>query len=286
LSAQETQLMPQDSHETARTQFVQVGDIKIAYRRFGEHGALPLLLLNYFAANMDDWDPMITNGLAAMRDVIIFDYPGIGRSTGAAPSTVATMTKDFVAFCRALDLNSFDLVGFSLGGMIAQQLAFECPDMARRVVLLGTGPRGGEGMTFTELSVDELDDPVNLLMNAFFTPSDASQSAGRAYLERLKLRATDRDEPVSRRAADAQLEAIREWGAIPSESRYAMLGQIHRPTLIVHGNRDVVVMPINAFLLAQHLPNAQLIMYPDASHGAQSQHAEIFLKHTRLFLDE
>jgi pimeloyl-ACP methyl ester carboxylesterase len=277
--------MPQHMHETAPTQFVQVGDVRVAYRRFGKRGALPLLLLNYFAANMDDWDPKITNGFAAARDVIIFDYPGIGRSTGTTPSMVAAMTKDFVGFCRALDLNSFDIVGFSVGGMIAQQLAFEFPNMARRIVLLGTGPRGGEGMTFTELTVDELDDPASLLMNAFFTPSDASKSAGRAYLERLKLRATDRDEPVPRQAAIAQLESIREWGAIPLENRFAMLGQIRQPTLVVHGNKDVVVMPINAFLLAQHLPDAQLIMYPDASHGAQSQHADVFLEHARLFLN-
>ena len=277
--------MPQHVHETAPTQFVQVGDVRVAYRRFGRRGAPPLLLLNYFAANMDDWDPKITNGLAAQRDVIIFDYAGIGRSTGATPSTVAAMTKDFVGFCRALDLSSFDIFGFSLGGMIAQQLAFEYPNMPRRIMLLGTGPRGGEGMTFTELAVDELDDPVKLLMNAFFTPSDASRAAGHAYLERLKLRVTDRDEPVSRQAATAQLEAIREWGAIPSQNRFAMLDQIRQPTLIVHGNKDVVVMPINAFLLAEHLPNAQLTIYPDASHGAQSQHAEVFLEHARLFLN-
>ena len=277
--------MPQHVHETAPTEFVQAGDVRVAYRRFGRRGALPLLLLNYFAANIDDWDPKITNGLAAQRDVIIFDYAGIGRSTGATPSTVAAMTKDFVGFCRALDLSSFDIFGFSLGGMIAQQLAFEYPNMPRRIMLLGTGPRGGEGMTFTELAVDELDDPVKLLMNTFFTPSDASKAAGHAYLERLKLRVTDRDEPVSRQAATAQLDAIREWGAIPSQNRFAMLDQIRQPTLIVHGNKDVVVMPINAFLLAEHLPNAQLTIYPDASHGAQSQHAEVFLEHARLFLN-
>ncbi len=277
--------MSQHMHETATTQFVQVGDVRVAYRRFGKRGAFPLLLLNYFAANMDDWDPTVTNGFAAASDVIIFDYPGIGRSTGATPSTVAAMTADFVSFCRALGLDSSDIVGFSLGGMLAQQLAFEYPNMVRRIILLGTGPRGGEGMTFTELSVDELQDPARLLMSAFFTPSDASQAAGRAYLERLKLRTTDQDDPVSRQAAIAQLESIREWGAIPLENRFAMLGQIRQPTLIIHGNKDVVVMPINAFLLAEHLPDAQLIMYPDASHGAQSQHAEVFLEHARLFLN-
>jgi pimeloyl-ACP methyl ester carboxylesterase len=274
-----------DTHETARTQFVQVGDVRFAYRRFGRPGGLPLLFLNYWAANMEDWDPKVTNGFAAERDVILVDNAGVGGSTGETPSTVAAMTKDCVEFCRALDLRNIDVVGFSLGGMIAQQLAFESPDMVRRMILMGTGPRGGEGMTFTELSPDELADPVALLMNAFFTPSKASKAAGQAYIERLKLRAADRDTRVSKNTAGAQLEAIREWGTIPSTDRYAMLARIHQRTLIVHGSKDIVVIPINAFLLAQHLPDAQLVMYPDASHGAQSQHAEVFLEHARLFLN-
>jgi pimeloyl-ACP methyl ester carboxylesterase len=277
--------MSNDTHENARTQLVQVGDVEFAYRRFGRRRRPPLLFLNYFAANMDDWDPKVTNGFAAEYDVIMFDNAGVGSSGGETPSTVAAMTKDCVEFCRALDLRNFDVVGFSLGGMIAQQLAFEYPDMIRRMILLGTGPRGGEGMTFTELSLDELGDPVALLMSAFFTASKTSQAAGQAYIERLKLRVADRDAPVSMKAASAQLDAIREWGSIPSTDRYAMLPRIHQRTLIVHGSKDVVVLPINAFLLAQHLPDAQLVMYPDASHGSQSQHAKVFLEHARLFLD-
>jgi pimeloyl-ACP methyl ester carboxylesterase len=278
-------LMSNDTHETARTEFVQAGDVRFAYRRFGQRGGVPLLLLNYFAANMDDWDPKVTNGLAAGREVILFDNAGVGSSTGETPSGVAAMTRDCVDFCRVLDLRNFDVLGFSLGGMIAQQLAFEHPEMIRRLILLGTGPRGGEGMTFSELSLDELGDPVALLMNSFFTASEDSKAAGQAYIERLKLRVVDRDAPVSMKAAGAQLEAIREWGSIPSTDRYAMLPRIHQPTLVVSGSRDVVVPPINAFLLAQHLPDALLVMYPDASHGAQSQHAEVFLEHGRLFLD-
>jgi pimeloyl-ACP methyl ester carboxylesterase len=277
--------MLNDTHETARTQLVQVGDVGFAYRRFGHPGGRPLLLLNYFAANMDDWDPRVTSGFAAVREVILFDNAGVGGSSGETPSTVAAMTKDCVDFCRALDLRDIDVVGFSLGGMIAQQLAFEYPDMVRRLILMGTGPRGGEGMTFTELSTDLLADPVALLMSAFFTSSEASKAAGRAYIQRLNLRVADRDAPVSMKAAGAQLEAIREWGFIPSTDRYAMLPRIHQRILIVHGSKDIVVMPINAFLLAQHLPDAQLVMYPDASHGAQSQHAEVFRQHARLFLD-
>ena len=273
------------THETAPTRFVQVGDAGFAYRRFGRPGGLPLLLLNYFAANMDNWDPKVTNAFAAEREVILLDNAGVGGSSGETPSTVAAMTTDCAEFCRSLDVRNTDVVGFSLGGMIAQQLAFEYPDMIRRMILMGTGPRGGEGMTFTELSTDLLADPVALLMSAFFTPSEASKAAGQAYIERLKLRVTDRDAPVSGKAAGAQLEAIREWGSIPSTDRYAMLPRIHQRTLIVHGSKDIVVMPINACLLAQHLPDAQLVMYPDASHGAQSQHAEVFLQHARLFLD-
>ena len=277
--------MSSDTHETAPTQFVQVGDVRFAYRRFGRPCGLPLMLLNYFAANMDNWDPKVTNAFAAEREVILLDNAGVGGSSGETPSTVAAMTRDCVEFCRALDVRNMDVVGFSLGGMIAQQLAFEYPDMIRRMILLGTGPRGGEGMTFTELSTDLLADPVALLMSAFFTPSEASKAAGQAYIERLKLRVMDRDAPVSMKAAGAQLGAIREWGSIPSTDRYAMLPRIRQRTLIVHGSKDIVVIPINAFLLAQHLPDAQLVMYPDASHGAQSQHAEVFLQHARLFLD-
>ena len=131
--------MSNDMHETARTQLVQVGDVRFAYRRFGRRGGLPLLFLNYFAANMDDWDPKVTNGFAAEHEVILFDNAGVGSSTGDTPSSVSAMTKDCVDFCRALDLKRFDILGFSLGGMIAQQLAFEYPDMVRRMILMGTG---------------------------------------------------------------------------------------------------------------------------------------------------
>jgi pimeloyl-ACP methyl ester carboxylesterase len=277
--------VPEHTHENAPTHHIQVAGVKIAYRRFGKPGASPLLLLNFFAANMDDWDPRITNGLAALREVIILDYPGVAGSGGQTPTTVPAMTNDLASFCNAINLKIFDVLGFSLGGMIAQQLALDHPDMVRRIILLGTGPRGGEGMTFTDLSIEDLDDPVALILHAFFTPSQISQAAGHAYLERIQLRKANRDAGVARQAAISQLEAIREFGVIPSENRFAMLGKIQHPALVVHGNKDVVVMPINAFLLAQHLPNAQLMMYPEASHGAQSQHAEVFLEHARLFLN-
>ena len=191
-----------------------------------------------------------------------------------------------LAFCRALGLKAIHVVGFSLGGMIAQQLALDHPDLVQRLILLGTAPRGGEGLTFTELSAEEQADPVAFLLGAFFTPSDASQAAGRQYIKRLESRTKDRDLPVSRNSAVAQLAAIRDWGAIPSTNRYASLKNITHQTLIVHGNKDVVVGPLNALILAEQLPNAQLIVYSDSSHGAQFQHAVTFLQHVNLFLSE
>jgi pimeloyl-ACP methyl ester carboxylesterase len=269
---------------TVPTRFVEADGIRFAYRRWGKPGGFPLVFLNYFGGNLDDWDPLVTDGFAADYDVILFNNAGVASSEGETPGTIAEMTRHTLAFCDALGLKQFHLVGFSLGGMISQQLALEHPDHVKRMLLLGTGPRGGEGMTFTELSSEERADPEQFLLGAFFSPTDASQAAGRAYLKRLAARTADRDRPVSPRTAEAQLHAIREWGTVPSSNRYATLKNIKHRTLVVHGTKDIVVLPINAFILAQHLPDAQLIMYPDSSHGAMYQHAEVFLRHAKLFL--
>jgi pimeloyl-ACP methyl ester carboxylesterase len=276
---------PQTYSQTPTDVVRAANGIDFAYRRVGNRGDIPLVLANYFAANMDNWDPLIVDGLAADRDVITFDYPGIGASTGTTPANVTDFAEDCVGFLDTLGLTTVDFLGFSLGGMVAQQIASSHPEMLRRIILCGTGPRGGEKMTFTELSIDELNDPVALLLNAFFTPSDASQAAGHAYLDRLNRRQADRDTPITPTAAAAQLHAIREWGEIPTTDRYAMLSTIRQPTLIVHGVKDVVVDSVNAGILAENLADATLLMLPDASHGAQSQHAEVFLANARLFLN-
>jgi pimeloyl-ACP methyl ester carboxylesterase len=272
------------THETVPTQFVEVDGVPYAYRRFGKAGTVPLLFLGYFNSNMDTWDPEVTNGLAADHEVILFDNAGVGASEGETPHTVAEMMCGCLAFCRAPGLKAIHVVGFSLGGMIAQQLALHHPDLVQRLILLGTAPRGREGLTFTELSAEEQADPIAFLLGAFFTSSDTSQAAGREYLKRLESRTKDRDLPTSSKSAVAQLAAIREWGAIPSTNGYATLKNIAQQTLIVHGNKDIVVGPINALILAEHLPNAQLIVYSDSSHGAQYQHAGTFLQHAGLFL--
>ncbi len=276
--------MSTDTALTVPTRFVEVDGIRFAYRRWGKSGGVPLVFLQYFSGNMDDWDPLVTDGFAADYDVILFDNAGVASSGGETPGTVSEMTRHAVAFCDALEVEKLNVVGFSLGGMIAQQLALEYPDRVNRIVLLGTGPRGGEKMAFTELSAEERADPGQFLLAAFFSPTDVSQAAGRAYLKRLEARTKDRDRPVPASTAEAQLRAIREWGTVPSGDRYATLKRIAHPTLVVHGNKDIVVLPINAFILAEHLPDAQLIVYPDSSHGAQFQHSGLFLKHAKLFL--
>src|ERR1700732_2347916 len=144
--------MNNQTHETAPTQFVQAGGIRYAYRRFGKAGTVPLLFLEYFNSNMDGWDPAITNSLATDHEIILFDNAGVGGSGGETPYTVVEMTQDCVAFCRAIGLKAIHVVGFSLGGMIAQQLALEQPDLVQRLILLVAAPRGGEGLEFTEVS--------------------------------------------------------------------------------------------------------------------------------------
>jgi pimeloyl-ACP methyl ester carboxylesterase len=273
------------SHETAPTRFVETEGVRFAYRRFGKSEGPSLFFLQYFNANLDDWDPLVTNGLALDHDVILLDNAGVGSSGGDTPNTVLEMARQVVAFCRALRLKEIDAVGFSLGGMIVQQLAHDHPELLRRIILLGTGPRGGEGMTFTELSAEEQADPVRFLLDAFFAPTETSQAAGKAFLERLQWRRDDRDRSVSKKSAEGQINALREWGTTPSSNRYAMLEKIEQKTLIIHGNRDIVVQPVNALILAERLPDAQLVVYPDSSHGAQYQHASLFLKQANLFFN-
>ena len=174
--------MTNNTSLTALTKFVEAAGIRFAYRRWGKSAGTPLVFMQYFAGNLDGWDPLVTDGFATDYDVILFNNAGVASSGGETPGTFSEMTRHTVAFCDALGLKGFHLVGFSLGGMIAQQLALDHPERVKRIVLLATGPQGGEGMTFTELSSEEQADPEQFLLAAFFSPTDASQAAGRAYL--------------------------------------------------------------------------------------------------------
>jgi len=281
--------MTTHTHKTAPTQFVEANGIRFGYRRFGSAGGVPLVFNQHFTGTMDNWDPAVTNGLARGREVILFNNAGVANSSGEVPTTFQGMGANAIAFIKALGLTKADVLGFSIGGFVAQEIALQAPDLVRRLVLVGTGPRGGQGMGTLTPEAQQIfsatyDPPDHLWLAVHFTPSAASQAAGREFLKRLRLRSKDRDPEVNERVAPAQIEAIGKWGA-PQKS-FDYLKAIKQPTLVVNGSKDVIIYTINSFILQQNLPNAQLILYPDASHGSQYQYPERFVGHTSLFLSE
>jgi pimeloyl-ACP methyl ester carboxylesterase len=282
--------MTQHNHLTAPTQFVDAAGIRFAYRRFGKLGGMPLVFNMHFTGTMDHWDPAVTDGLAHDREVILFDNAGVSRSSGEVPNSIEEMAANAAAFIRAVGITQADVLGFSLGGLVAQELALTEPELVRRLILLGTGPRSGEGMASLTPEAQKIfgahyDEPDRLWLKVFFTPSKVSQAAGRTYLRRFRLRIDDREPEVSDQVAPAQLEALAKWGA-PRENPFEYLKAIAQPTLVVNGDRDVIIYSVNSWILQQHLPNAQLILYPDANHGSQYQYPERFVEHASLFLSE
>jgi pimeloyl-ACP methyl ester carboxylesterase len=276
-------------HNTAPTRFVEVDGVRFAYRRFGNPVGTPIVLLQHFMGNLDNYDAAIADALAMGREVILTDNTGVGLSTGAAPETVAGMARDAASLIDALGLERVDLFGFSMGGFVAQQIAVDRPERVRRLILVGTGPRGGEGMD--QLAPDvaslfgEVYDPQDLMwLPIFFSRSQASQAAGRRFLERIRARAEDRDVPVSEATVAAHLAAAREWGAAAPGS-FDYLKGIPQPALVVNGSDDIVVPTVNSYILQQNLPNAELILFPDSNHGSHFQFADQFNRYATDFLD-
>src|SRR6202022_2127062 len=213
---------------------------------------------------------------------------GISSSSGEVPTTFKKMGAKWVAFIKALRLTKVDVLGFSIGGFVAQEIALQAPDLVRRLVVVGTGPRSGEGMATLTPEAQEIfgatyDEPDHLWLRVHFTPSEKSQAAGREFLKRFRLRRENRDPEVNGTVAPAQLEAIGKWGA-PQEKPFEYLNSIRQPTLVVNGGKDVIIYSVNSFILQQQLPNAQLILYPDANHGSQYQYPELFVRHVSMFL--
>ena len=277
------------SNTTAPTQFLEVNGLRYAYRRFGTGSGLPLLCLQHFTGTLDNWDLAVTDPLASGREVILFDNAGVGRSTGDVPETIAGMTEHVMAFLDGLGIGTCDVLGFSLGGVIAQQMAQDRPAIIRRMILVGTAPRGGEDIMHLEKPslAKHLQDPQNrgyaVLQKIFFAPTTTSQAAGAAFIARLMQRKEDRDPPAGPNVATAQLAAFREWEQFKDE-RFADLKGIRHPTLVVQGFKDEMIPVRNSYWLAENLPNAVLLVYPDAGHGSLFQYAEAFTKSVAAFL--
>jgi len=278
------------THQTAPTQFVEANGIRFAYRRFGNAAGMPLVFNQHFTGTMDHWDPAVIDGLAKEREVILFNNAGVSSSSGEVPTSIEGMAANAIAFIGALGLLKVDVLGFSIGGFVAQEIAGQAPGLVRKLILVGTGPRGGEGMSSLTPEAQKVfgatyEEPDHLWLAVHFTRSEASQAAGRDFLKRFRLRRENRDPEVNEKVAPAQLEALGKWG-IRFGGAYDYLKSIRQPTLVVNGGNDVIVYSVNSFILQQHLPNAQLILYPDANHGSQYQYPERFVQQVSLFLSE
>jgi pimeloyl-ACP methyl ester carboxylesterase len=271
--------------ETAPTRYIGGPGIRFAYRRLGPSTGTPLVLLQHFSGNIDAWDPAVVNALAGDRPVIAFDNAGVGRSTGRTPDNVGAMARDAVDFMDLLGLAEVDLLGFSLGGCIAQQIAAEHGRLVRKLILVGTAPMGGEQHLLAVLqeafSQTDVPDPR---LPLFFTKSSASRSAGLAFLKRSKLRKDDRDTDNGSAVTDPQARALIAWCATPDPG-HALLHAIRQPTLVVSGSHDTMLPASNAYAMFKELGNAQLVLYPDSGHGALFQYHETFVSHVRTFLD-
>ena len=277
------------SNITAPTRFLEANGEKYAYRRFGKGPGRPLLCLQHFTGTLDNWDPAVTDPLAREREVVLFDNAGVGRSSGTVPKTVAGMAKHALAFLDGLGLAGCDVLGFSLGGMVALQMAQDRPAIFRRMILVGTAPRGGADIMHLDKPslAGPLADPklrgYAVLTKIFFAPTASSQAAGAAFVGRLALRREDLDPPSGPEVAAAQMAAFRDWER-PADERFADLKSVRQPTLVVNGVHDEMIPVSNSFRLVEHLPNAVLLVYPDSGHGSLFQFHESFTRHAAAFL--
>jgi len=216
--------MTTHTHQTAPTQFVQANGIRFAYRRFGKTGGVPIVFNLHYMGTMDYWDPAVTDGLARDREVILFDNAGVSSSSGEVPTTFEQMGGDAVAFSRALGLNKVDVLGFSIGGMVAQEITLQAPNLVRKLILVGTGPRGGQGMASLTQVAQRIFGaayvpPEHLWLTVLFSPSEAGQAAGKEFLKRKHLRQEGRDPEVNDKVSPAQIEAMDKWG-VQQEGSY------------------------------------------------------------------
>lgn len=268
------------------TQFIHAGGINFAYREYGQqNGGTPVIFLNHLAAVLDNWDPRIIDGIAAKHHVVVFDNRGIGASTGKPAKSIEQMADDAITFIQAKGFKQVDLFGFSMGGMISQEIVLKQPKLIRKMILSGTGPAGGTGIsTVGRVSNWDLvrgmathQDPKVYL---FFTRTDNGKAAAKAFVQRINERTENRDKEITISAYRAQLKALKKWG----NKKPADLSIIQQPVLVANGDHDRMVPTVNTYDLAKRLPNSALIIYPDAGHGGIFQFHDDFVKQSLTFL--
>jgi pimeloyl-ACP methyl ester carboxylesterase len=263
--------------------------IEYAYRDTGaaDGGGAPLILLQHFRGNLDNWDPALVDALASGRRVITFDNAGVGGSTGTTPDTVEQMARDAVAFIAALGLGPVDLLGFSIGSFVAQQIALTRPALVRRLVLASAAPQGAAGMHgWAPAVIGAVGNPETgpgEYLSVFFAPSPSSREAGAQALGRMYARTEDRDAATSWATREAQYDAVCAWG-IPDHGKLQRLGALRLPVFVANGDSDPMILPHYSYLLAGLIPHARVKLYPDSAHGFLFQHHAEFAADVEAFL--
>ena len=275
------------NYATVPTQFVEANGIKFAYRSYGKEGEIPVIYFNHLAANLDNCDPRIMDAIAAQRHIISFDYRGVGATTGEQGTSIPDMAKDAIAFIHALGYKQVDIVAFSMGGFITQELLLVEPALVRKAILAGTGPRGGQGISdVVDLTYKEIARGQNTSRDAkfylFFTQNKVGKKAARDFLKRLKERTENRDTIVGLSVLEKQLKAIETWG----HDQPADLSVFKLPVFIANGDNDRMVPTPNSYDMAKRFPNAEIVIYPNSAHGGIFQYHEKFVKSALTFLNK
>ena len=272
-------------YATVPTQYITAENgVKYAYRRMGEKKQVPIIYFNHLTANMDNCDPRIMDSMAQDHEIIVFDYKGVGASSGKDATSIQEMAKDALAFIKVMGFEKIDIMAFSMGGFISQELMELEPNLVRKIILAGTGGRGGEGvsdvvgLTYKDIFKGYINfvDPKFFL---FFNSSDSGKTAARDFLKRLKERKENRDKPAKIRNLRAQLKAIAIWG----KETPADLSKFTLPVLVINGDHDRMVPTPNSYDLAKRFPNAQLHIYENSAHGAIFQFHDDFVKRAKDF---
>lgn len=278
------------SYLTCSTSTVTAGNgVTYAYRRLGPAGGVPLVLLIHFRGNLDNWDPALVDLLAGQREVIVFDNTGVGGTSGRTPSTISEMAGDAVDFLSALGLEEVDLLGFSIGSFVAQEVTLHRAGLVRRLILASAAPQGARGMHgWVDHIINAIGAPETTgegYLHAFFRDSETSRAAGTALLGRLQQRVQDPDAPTTWQTRNAQYDAVLDWG-IPDHSKLERLAAIGMPVYVANGDDDQMILPQYSHLIAGLIPGAQLKLYPDSAHGFLFQHHGEFAADVNAFLDD